>query len=211
MFAFILLIILAACGKDPCLDIAALDALSTETKTWFVADSIGNQVITDAQGISQTLIMGSLYYHETAVSVEDDCGQTYGSFYYSLQYRTSMSPLHFMVNIRGSGWEADGFYLELSVMNLNNSERKTTQYDFKTHAVRDQNAEILFQDQAEVFGRIYEDILEINFLNTYGPNDVKTVYYAKGWGIIKFTQDNGNSFGVSAADWISTCKSQHQR
>jgi hypothetical protein len=195
-FAGLLLILLSACGKDPCLDIAALDALSAETKAWFAGDSIGNKVITDAQGISQTMIMGSPYYHESEVAVEDDCGQTYGSFYYSLQYRTSMSPLHFMVNICGSGWEADGFYLELSVMNLSNSERKTTRYDFKTHTGRDQNAEIHFQEQTEVFGRIYEDVLEINFLQTFSPNDVKTVYYAKGWGIIRFIKENGNSFGI---------------
>jgi hypothetical protein len=99
-----LLFLIFGCDKEPCLNIPELDKQSALTKEWFVHDSIGNQKITDNNGINQTLIVSSRNSNIHEHAVEDDCGNTYGSFSSTIQYNTSLSPYHFMVDIHGSGF-----------------------------------------------------------------------------------------------------------
>ena len=192
LFMFIL-----GCKKEPCLDIPKLDRQTALTKEWFVNDSIGNQIITDANGISQTFIVSSLNsnFHENMMG--DDCGNTYGSFDFSIQYNTSLSSLHFMVNIHGSGLPEDGFYLRMSITNTNTVKNKSTTYDFVTETCRENNATIVFIAQILVSNKEYSDVLKITFNNASSSNDVKTVYYSKGYGIIKFVEENGNEFEIN--------------
>lgn len=191
------LLIFLGCVKEPCLNIHELDKQTAQTKEWFVNDSIGNQKITDENGISQTLIVSSLYsdFHENIV--EDDCGNTYGSFDFSIQYNTSLSPLNFMIDIRGSGLSEDGFYLTMTITNTNTVEHKSTTYDFVTETCRENNATIVFIEQIYTLNKVYDDVLKISFNNTFSTNDVKTVYYSKGYGIIKFVKENGNEFEIN--------------
>ena len=193
----LLLLIFGGCVKEPCLNIAELDKQTAETMEWFVNDSIGNQTITDKNGISQTLIVSSRYsdFHENIL--EDDCGNTYGSFHFSIQYNTSLSPLHLMVDIHGSGLSEDGFYLKITITNTNIVEHKSTTYDFVTETCRDNNATIVFMEQIHILNKVYDDVLKITFKNTFSTNDVKTVYYSKGYGIIKFIKENGNEFEIN--------------
>ncbi|GAB1402905.1 hypothetical protein MASR1M74_00830 [Lentimicrobium sp.] len=181
------------CVEEPCLDIVELDKQSALTKQWFVNDSIGNQIIVDRNGISQTLIVSSRHQHNSDAVIEDDCGNVYGSFSFTIQYNTSVSPLHFMVDIHGSGFR-DGFYLKLTVTHA--SSVKSTTYDFVTRACRENNATIDIKEQITIFNKTYIDVLEINFKNTNSPNDIKTLYYSKGTGVIKFINENGNEFEV---------------
>jgi hypothetical protein len=191
------LLIFWGCVKEPCLNIPELDKQTAQTKEWFVNDSIGNQKITDENGISQTLIVSSLYsgFHENIV--EDDCGNTYGSFDFSIQYNTSLSPLNFMIDIHGSGLLEDSFYLTMTITNTNTVEHKSTTYDFVTETCRENNATIVFIEQIHILNKVYDDVLKISFNNTFSTNDVKTVYYSKGYGIIKFVKENGNKFEIN--------------
>jgi len=197
LFLLVLLFLIFGCIKEPCLNIPELDRQSATTIEWFVNDSIGNQTITDNNGITQTLKVSSLYsdFHENMV--EDDCGNTYGSFDFSIQYNTSLSPLNLMVDIHGSGLSEDGFYLKITITNTNTVEHKSTTYDFVTETCRENNATILFIEQLQILNKKYNDVLKISFNNTFSPNDVKTVFYSKGYGIIKFVEENGNEFEIN--------------
>lgn len=193
---FTILIFSFGCIKEPCLDIVELDKQSAVTKEWFVNDSIGNKIIVDKNGIKQTLTISSRNQHKWDDIVEDDCGNIYGSFYFTIQYNTSLSPLHFMVDIHGSGLSEDGFYLKLTVTNTNSVEYKSTTYDFITENCRENNANIEIINGNLIANKFDSEVLKIEFNNTNAPNDIKTVYYAKGYGIIKFVEVNGNEFEI---------------
>lgn len=180
-----------SCIEEPCLDIPKLNQYTELTKSWFVDESIGNTTFTDKNGINQTLIKQTFDYFDFEDTIEDDCGNTYGNFNYSIQYLTSLSNIHFLIDIRGGVFEGDGFYLKLLISNLNNGY-KSTEYDFYKEQVRDNNSVIKLLPLLKIGERKFNDVLEINFRETFSPNDVKIVYYSRGNGIIKFTQENGN-------------------
>lgn len=187
----------AGCVKEPCLDIPELERRLTNIKEWEINDTITNQTIVDSNGIQQTLTMSSLdsFYHENIV--EDDCGKTFGSYYFSVQYNTSFSPLHLMVNIHGSGISEDGYNLRLTVTNTNGVSVKSSTYDFVTESSRDDNAVITTVEDFESAGQLYSSVLKFSFKDSLLPNEIKTVYYAKGYGIVKFSEQNGNEFVLS--------------
>ena len=103
IYSLILLgfLVLYSCTKEPCLDIPKLDQYTELTKNWFVDESIGNTTFTDKNGINQTLVKQTSDYFASENVIEDDCGNTYGSFNYSIQYLTSLSNIHFSVDIGG--------------------------------------------------------------------------------------------------------------
>ncbi|WP_421919617.1 hypothetical protein [Marinifilum sp.] len=193
---FTISILIYGCVNEPCLDIKELDRQSAITKEWYVNDSIGNQIIVDKNEISQTLTISSRHQHKWDDIVEDDCGNVYGSFYFTIQYNTSLSPLHFMVDIHGSGLSEDGFYLKLTVTDTKSVGHKSTTYDFVKGNCRENNANIEIINGTLIDNKFDSEVLMIDFKNTNTPNDIKTVYYAKGYGIIKFVEENGNEFEV---------------
>jgi len=192
----IILLFISSCRNEPCLDIAGLDKRVEEVKEWYVLDTIGNSTIIDTYGMSQTLKISSRNTHYSDDIIEDDCGNTYGSWYFSIQYNTSLSPINFMVDINGSGNDADGFYLKLTITNTKTVAHKSTTYDFVSERCRENNATVNYIDKITIFGKDYSEILEIEFNEALSTNDVKTVYYAKGYGIIMFKLLNGNMFKV---------------
>jgi len=196
LFIIFLFAILVGCEKEPCLDIEELDERSELTREWFVNDSIGNRELSDSNGMSQTLVVSSRYMGEYDDMVEDDCGNIYGSFYFSIQYNTSLSPLNFMIDINGSGLEEDGFYLKMTVTNTQTVDHKFTSYDFVSESTRDDNATVNFMEKIDISGNEYHDV-EFTFAEAVSPNSVRTVYYAKGYGLIKYITENGNVFEVN--------------
>lgn len=190
-----LLLSVIGCINEPCLEIHKLDKLSSETKEWFVNNDIGNQSITDENGISQTLIISSRDSISYKNSVEDNCGNTYGDFRFDVQYKTSLSPIHFSIHINGSSLPEDGFFLKIET--INNHNRKSTTYDFATETSREKNAEIILLKKINLLNKEYNDVLEISFNKTYSTNDIKTIFYSKGYGIIKFVKENGNTFEIN--------------
>ena len=196
LFFFVLLGFLLACKKEPCLDIPKLDAQTATTLEWFVHDSIQNQLIQDENGISETMRVASLNYKYTDVEVEDDCGNTYGSINCSIQYTTSLSKFLFAVDVRGSSLEDAGYYLQIQVWNSLIGVSKTVSYNFVSEMSSGQNSNIEELVQFQTATKIYSGVLKIGFNEIFSPQDVKTIYYAKGYGIIKIVKANGNAFEV---------------
>lgn len=195
---FIVLVLIAfGCDKEPCLDVPELDRLSAEAKEWFVNDSIDYQILSDENGISQTLEVTDTYTGGNDDSVEDDCGNTYGSFYNSTQYRTSVSPLHIDVDIHGGALPENGFYLKLSVATTDPYKQKSTTYDFVTKSTRENNASVEFFEQVEISNKEYIGVMKITFNYTTSVNDIKTLFFAKGYGVVKFIEGNGISFVIN--------------
>ena len=189
-----ILLVFAGCVEEACLNIPELELRLTNIKEWVVKDNIGNQTIMDSNGIQQTLIMSDKdsFYHENIV--EDDCGNTFGSYNFSVQYNTSFSSLHLMVDIQGSGISDDGYKVKLTVTNTNSVSVKSSTYDFDTENSRDTNAVITEVEGFQSAGQVYSNVLKFTFKDSLVPNEIKTVYYAKGFGIVKFTEQNGNGF-----------------
>jgi len=189
-----ILLVFAGCVEEACLNIPELELRLTNIKEWVVKDNIGNQTIMDSNGIQQTLIMSDKdsFYHENIV--EDDCGNTFGSYNFSVQYNTSFSSLHLMVDIQGSGISDDGYKVKLTVTNTNSVSVKSSTYDFVTENSRDTNAVITEVEGFQSAGQVYSNVLKFTFKDSLVPNEIKTVYYAKGFGIVKFTEQNGNGF-----------------
>jgi len=189
-----ILLFFAGCVEEACLDIPELELRLTNIKEWVAKDNIGNQTIMDSNGIQQTLIMSGNDSFNYDNIVEDDCGNTFGSYYFSVQYNTSFSPLHLMVDIQGSGISDDGYEVKLTVTKTNSVSVKSSTYDFVTENARDTNAVITEVEGFQSAGQVYSNVLKFTFKDSMVPNEIKTVYYAKGFGIVKFTEQNGNEF-----------------
>jgi hypothetical protein len=189
-----ILLFLISCVNEPCFDVVDLDKKTEDIIEWFVDETIQNKTIVDTNGISETLETFDYFrtpqYSEN--SNEDDCGNSYGSWSSTIQYTTSLSRIHFSIDIRGQ--ILDGFYLRLNITNINN--HKSTTYDFVSKKSRENNATITYIDSVTVSSKEYLGVLEINFNEKTSINDVETVYYAKKYGIIKFKLKNGNIFEV---------------
>ncbi len=195
--AILLLISLIwSCNKDECFDIDHLDFYSEEISKWYVNDSIESFTIIDNNGVSQTLQITGRDLQITDKSTYDDCGNSYGSSYYSVSYKTSVSPISFGVFISGSSFE-NGFTLRLNYnRRIEPIVGKETVYNFVSRQSLDNVSEIEYLDNFSVNEYEFSDVLEITFINTSFENEVKTVYFAKGYGIIKFVTQNGNEFGI---------------
>jgi len=189
--------ILFSCEKE-CLEIKKLDEYMKIVKEWTVFDSIGNQTIIDNNGIKQTLIVtsrDSISYDNTA---EDDCGNIYGSFFYSIQYNTSVSPINFMIDIHGGSTLEEEFSLKILIINTDNASdwHKSATYNFYTKENIENNAVITYIDKIDISNKTYFGVLKFVFNNTFSNSDVKEIYYAKKNGVIKFKKANGNTFEI---------------
>jgi len=188
---------LSSCEKE-CLEIQKLDEYMKVVKEWTVLDTIGNQIIIDNNGIKQTLVVTSRDSFSPDNTAEDDCGNTYGSFLYSIQYNTSLSPLNFMIDINGGSILEEEFYLKIFIINTNNASEwhKSTTYNFYTKKNPENNANVTYFDKIDISNKTYQGVLKFVFNNTFSKSDVKEIYYAKKYGVIKFKKANGNTFEI---------------
>lgn len=196
-FLILMLLLVLGCRKDPCFNIAELDKQTAATKEWLVDDTIGNQIISDTNGIHQTLRIDSKNLFTVESSAEDDCGNTYSSFDFSISFITSFSRNSFMINIYGGADLENSFFIKLMVSNPQMpGQYKETTYNFVSHECKEKNASIEFLDKIIVNNKEYQGVLSFTFNETSSSKEVKTVYYSKGYGIIKFVFANGNFFEV---------------
>ena len=180
----------STCKKDPCLDLVKLEELRQEMVSWYPDTTQTHFTIVDRNGISQSMNM-HYYYHSSENTYSDDCGNNYGSFDLTLDYSMSVSPLGFTVNVRGSGNPFDGFYISIKYFKgLGDWVSRTAEYDLTTDHSRSEDVEINY-----IIGdSIYGDVLEIIFKNTTLPTEIEKIYFAKQFGIIRFSDKQGNEF-----------------
>lgn len=182
--------------KVTCLDITKLDESTVKAKQWVVNDSVSNALLVDNNGIEETFLILKNDTSE-AVSITDSCGKSYGSFTSTVYYDTSISPINMIATVHGSGVVSEGFYLRLSITNTNNKAlSKGTTYDFEKQQTREGNASVNVLPQFKLLKKIYTNVMAITFSEIASETDVKTVYYAQGYGIIMFIKENGNTFTV---------------
>ncbi len=192
----VLLLFLTACVNEPCLDLAELDKQLKQVQQWQVEDNISSKTIVDSYEMSQTLIIGNESSNFYDKSVEDRCGNIFGSWSYYIGYSTSLSLINFTVHISATATKDDGFLLKLTSTKTNPFLSKATTYDFVSQKSKENNAMIERLEKVLVLDNEYADVLKITFKITLSNTDVKTVYYAKGIGIIRFELANGNIFNV---------------
>ena len=182
-----LILLSESCTKEECFDFKQLESLEQEMQEWYIDTTQLDFIIEDRNGIRQNMFISSSHYNYFHESNYDDCGGVYGSHSFMIDYGTSISPLFFYVNIFGSAFD-DGFKIELRA-------QKTGVYSLNKDAGISSSADIRLLDEVEVKGKVYKDVLKFTFLHTQQPNEVKVVYLAKKYGIIKFVNHNGNEFG----------------
>lgn len=191
-----LLPFVVSCKKEPCLDLVLLESLRQEMETWYVTPGPVNQVIVDRNGIHQTLLRSEITHFTSDRSVEDDCGAHFGSHNFSIQYNTSVSPLHFMVDLRGYALDHGGFSIEISYRNtlLNASVSQKATYDFYKKAPRDAEAEVVIVPNSNFNGFDFGETMEITFKPIDSQHAIRKIWFAKQYGIIRFSNASGNVF-----------------
>jgi hypothetical protein len=173
-----------------------------EVKSWKFEDSLGNRILVDDHNIIQTLKFmdsDSVYFEKT---LEDDCGNTYGSFMASVQFNTSMGFYNFMIMLGAGGYieeEYDDFHsctIDFLVTNFGTSDNdhKNVKYDFVTQKVIEGEGSVEFLQSHQVLDHHYNDVLKITFDWMFSDNDVKVLYYTKRYGIIEFVDGYSNHF-----------------
>ncbi len=194
----LMLICMNSCREDECIDRNQVEIHLNNMLKWYITENISLQTITDQNGISQTFTAS---YSEIVFddSIEDDCGQSFESYYQNSQYTTSVSPLHFSLDINGSGIDEEAT-LKLNVYNTSNGgyQDNTASFNFITR--KSNNAQVSFVDELTTNYRTYSDLMLIEFDKHNQSTDIKAVYIAKGYGIVKFIQQNNNTFEISSSN-----------
>ena len=190
----LIVLLFSACGDDDCLDIERLDQLSATAKQWYVDPALGNRNLIDSNGVNQTLVVANTTEHTVPDAVEDDCGNIYGSFDYTVSFIPSLSPIIFEIDINGSGISEDEFYLKM-IIYMNGTE-KTARYDFAGQSSHDNHAVITILDEWQVLNHTYQHVMLFNFNNSQVPGDIEKIYYAQDFGIIEYIDHSGVAYQV---------------
>ena len=203
-FLWVLLILAASsCGKMNCIDMGLSDHYSGITKEWVVNDTIGDAFLVDDKGNGQMLSVVSRDSTVIKDAFSDDCGNYFDDYKFSIVYKTSKSPFEFDVNIKGecitNYSKEDRFTIKLSVTNTEfpeNPKSVSAVYDIVSGRVTPDDALITKHDKLTIKEKTYEGVLEFDFSEMYSDTGIKTVFYAKGYGIVKFVDESGNSFVI---------------
>ena len=194
-----ILIIAVGCRDDECLDIEQLDYYRNLTKDWYTNALINDQIIQNDDNIRMTLIVRDLNTHNFGDIVHDDCGNSYESEYFSVQYNISLLPVAIGIDIRWSGLGNDGFTFSMSYSNsrsFGKSVSKSSIYDFVLGRTRDNNSEVKIIEEFDLNDQVLSGVLQFNFKDTELDNEIISIFYSKELGVIKLVFDNGNSFSV---------------
>lgn len=204
---FLFIVSFFSCTDSNCIDITKSDKLTKESKQWIVNDTIGNRTLTDNNGFKQTLILTGSDSNYFEKSVEDDCGNSYGSFSYSVQFNTSMMPFNFMVMLNTGSYienEYDkwpDFNIEFTITRYfyegnQDPKTKSVKYDIVNNRVYEGNGKSELLETYEINGNTYYNVLKIDFYDSISADDINTVYYAQHYGIISFTNRLSQTFWV---------------
>ena len=193
-----------SCNRGGCIDIEKSDYYYNEVKQWKYNDAFGNRTLVDNNGIHQTLMFMGSDSAEYDESVWDDCNQVYGSFSYSVQFNTSMSPFNFFIMMHAGEYiekEYDkwpSYYIEIIITDTKNPENqhKNLKYDFVNKKIMEGEGNVQYLETYTVKNKTYQDVLEFNYDWMFDDNDIRKLYYAKKYGIIAFIDGNDNCFSV---------------
>lgn len=194
--AALLVVLMAGCNKEPCLDMPLIERLSQELQTWYVTDTASMVfLITDSHGISQSLVADKPWRHVMEGHVTDDCGQQSPSYNFSMQYTTSVSPLHFMVDIRGAAPGYGGYVIEISWMRtLDNWGGQKAIYDLETGRSKSDEAQCQVVSHFECAGLTYPTVLQVEYNGLDFPSAVSKLWFAKEIGIVAYEDGSGNRY-----------------
>lgn len=183
-----------SCTKEPCLDMNRINELTLEMQQWYVDSSHQEMLLKDRNGISQTLLLRAFSGYITEAHVMDDCGNSSKSYYHSLQYTTSLSPLHFSIDISGAAPGYGGYKIDFHCMRTSGDPQAVEAvYDFEKNAAADKNDQIIVHQNQTVNGTEYEQLMEVVFdTDQIGYKAVKRLWFAPDWGIVAFEDRAGN-------------------
>ncbi len=207
MLFLTVVVFFVSCTQNNCIDITKSDRLTKEAKQWIVDDTIGNRVLTDDKGFKQTLILTGADSNYFENSTEDDCGNSYGSFSYSVQFNTSMMPFNFTVMLNTGCYieneyeEWPGFNMEFMITGYfyegnQDPKTKSVKYDILNNRIYEGNGKSELLESYEINGITYYNVLKIDFYDSLSTDDIKTVYYAQRYGIISFKNRLSQTFWV---------------
>ncbi len=188
---------LCSCSDKTCLDLELIQTLEQEMFSWYVDDTASKSYfISDRYGMGQSLFAYKPEANQTNQQVEDDCGQTANAYFFSIQYNTSVSPLHFMVDILGAAPGYGGYSIELSWMRTlqNDMPGQKAVFDLQTQKSRNADANCKILENTTIGGKTYARILLVEFNRTAFPNAIKKIWYAPQDGILAFEDALENRF-----------------
>jgi hypothetical protein len=183
-----------SCSKEPCLDMARIDEFTLEMQQWYVDSSHQQMLLKDRNGISQTLLLSAFSGYIMEGHVMDDCGNSSKSYYHSLQYTTSLSPLHFMIDISGAAPGYGGYKIVFNCMRTNGDPQAVKAvFDFEKAAAADKDDQIIVHHNKNMNGIHYEQLMEVVFdTDQSGFKAVRRLWFAPLYGIVAFEDRAGN-------------------
>ena len=201
LFLAVMVMAVSSCGKLNCIDTGLSDHYTSITKEWVANDTIDVLYFVDDKGNGQTLDVITRDSTVIKDAFSDDCGNYYDNSEYTIEYKASKSPFTFRIFIKSecitNYTKEDRFTVTLTVNNYNvpdNSNSKSATYDIVSERVAPEDATITKHDRLTIGGRTYDGVLEFTFGQMFSDQDIKTLYYAKDHGVVKFTDGWGKSF-----------------
>ena len=196
---YLILFIAVGCRDEECLDIEQLDYYRNLTKDWYINAFIDDRIIQNNDSIRMTLVVSDSHTYNFGDIVYDDCGNSYESESFSIQYGTSLLPVWLGIDIRWSGLENDGFTFSMSYSynrSFGESVSKNSTYDFVLGRTRDSNSVVKLIEEFELNDQVLFGVLELSFQDTEVDDEIISVFYSKELGVVKLVFDNGNSFSI---------------
>ena len=203
LFLILTLILFSSCVKNDCINLEKSDRYMRETQSWRYDNTLGNRTFTDDFQSSQTLQLidsDSAYFEN---SVEDDCGIQYDGFMASTQFITSMSAFNFMITLNAGAFipneydQYPTYTIDWLITPFNEPEHhKNITVDLVNKKVIDGYGTVDFLKNHPVNGYNYRDVIKVTFDWMFSDNDIKTLYYAKHFGIIEFVNGYQNHYRV---------------
>jgi hypothetical protein len=169
------------CYED-CLDLESIDSQTIEFNTWLTDLAIENKTANSSIGISDEVLVSHVV-REPSDAIWDDCDQISQDFTRITNYQFFNFSFDLSTEFYKQG-EENGFYFYVKYNGLQQT------YNFSRQSANPRNSIVEIQN-LEVNNRFFPEALQIDFMTSSTPTQIKTLYFAKEEGIILIILNNG--------------------
>jgi len=168
--------------KEPCLDVALINAKTQEMQSWYTDSSITTKSTESSVGISDQVTLEHEFYG-FGDTIWDDCGNVTQAERSTVRYDFFNFPFSIETVFNKQG-EENGFSFTV------NYNMYSAGYFFMSQSTTTPNT-IAYISDYELNDIIYEDAFEVTFNQTQSDTEIKELIFVKGIGIIYILLNDG--------------------
>lgn len=168
--------------KEECLDMDTINEYTEVMESWYLPTNTNLVHVTSSIGVSEQVNI-SQNYHDSGDSIWDDCDNATNSTRNEISYNFQNFPFRIYLVFAKQG-EEDGF-----TFNSHIDYQHSATYHFNSQATAENT--IYYQQDITLNEINYPEVLQININTTQQPTEIKTIYYAKGIGIVQIELNQG--------------------